>query len=85
MNSNTRKNRNRKKNTRRLLSIQKTRSLVNQYLVLNLPKRKGKFQVETDKLEHAIEGVLSQEQKGKLKPIIFIKDDISSRNKLSNL
>ena len=34
-------------------------------LVLTLLKRKGKFQVETDVLGHAIGGVLSQEQKGK--------------------
>ena len=37
--------------------------------VLILPKRKGKFQVETDVLEHAIEGVLLQEQDGKWRPI----------------
>jgi len=34
-------------------------------LILALLKREGKFRVETDALEHAIEGVLSQEQKGK--------------------
>ena len=33
--------------------------------VLFLPKREGKFQVETDALEHAIGEVLSQEQEGK--------------------
>ena len=33
--------------------------------VLALPRRKGKFWVETDASEHAIGGVLSQEQKGK--------------------
>ena len=31
-------------------------------LVLSLPKREGKFRVKTDALEHAIGGVLSQEQ-----------------------
>ena len=31
-------------------------------LVLTLLKREGKFQVETDISEHAIRGVLSQEQ-----------------------
>jgi len=33
--------------------------------VLSLPKKKGKFRVETDTLEHVIEGVLFQEQDGK--------------------
>ena len=41
-------------------------------LVLSLPKREGKFRVETDILEHAIGGVLSQEQDGKWKPIAFL-------------
>jgi len=40
--------------------------------IVLLSKREGKFQVETDELEHAMEGVLFQEQKGKLKPIIFL-------------
>ena len=40
--------------------------------VLSLPRRKGKFRVETDASEHAIEGVLSQEQDGKWKPIAFL-------------
>jgi len=34
-------------------------------LVLSLPKRDGKFRVETDASEHTIGGVLSQEQEGK--------------------
>ena len=34
-------------------------------LVLSLPKREGKFRVETDTSGHAIRGVLSQEQEGK--------------------
>jgi len=33
--------------------------------VLSLPKREGKFRVETDTSGHAIRGVLSQEQEGK--------------------
>ena len=33
--------------------------------VLSLPKREGKFRVETNASEHAIEEVLSQEQEGK--------------------
>ena len=40
--------------------------------VLSLPKRKGKFRVKTDASEHAIGEVLSQEQKGKWKPIAFL-------------
>ena len=41
-------------------------------LVLSLPKREEKFRVETDTSEHAIRGVLSQEQDGKWKPIAFL-------------
>ena len=41
-------------------------------LVLSLPRREGKFRVETDALGHAIGGVLSQEQDGKWKPIAFL-------------
>ena len=37
--------------------------------VLTLSKREGKFQVETDASGHTIEGVLSQEQERKWKPI----------------
>jgi len=40
--------------------------------VLALPKREGKFRVETDALGHAIGGVLFQEQEGKWKPIAFL-------------
>ena len=40
--------------------------------VLALPKREGKFRVETDASGHAIRGVLSQEQEGKWKPIAFL-------------
>jgi len=40
--------------------------------VLSLPRREGKFKVETDASGHAIRGVLSQEQDGKWKPITFL-------------
>jgi len=40
--------------------------------VLALLKREGKFQVETNASEYAIEGVLSQEQDGKWKSIAFL-------------
>ena len=40
--------------------------------VLLLPRREGKFKVETDVSEHAIGGVLSQKQDGKWKPIAFL-------------
>jgi len=40
--------------------------------VLSLPKRKGKFRVETDVSGHTIGGVLSQEQDGKWKLIAFL-------------
>jgi len=40
--------------------------------VLALPKREGKFRVETNASGHAIGGVLSQEQDVKWKPIAFL-------------
>jgi len=40
--------------------------------VLVLPRREGKFRVETDASGHAIGGVLSQEQEEKWKPIAFL-------------
>jgi len=40
--------------------------------VLTLLKRKDKFQVETNTSEHAIGGVLLQEQDSKWKPIAFL-------------
>ena len=45
-------------------------------LVLSLLKREGKFRVETDTLEHAIGGVLSQEKDRKWKPIEFLSRTI---------
>ena len=41
-------------------------------LVLSLPKREGKFRVETGTSGYAIGGVLSQKQNGKWKPIVFL-------------
>jgi len=41
-------------------------------LVLVLPRREGKFRVETDTSGHAIGEVLFQEQDGKWKPIAFL-------------
>ena len=41
-----------------------------------LPRREGKFRVETDASGHAIGGVLSQEQEGKWKPIAFLSRTI---------
>ena len=41
-------------------------------LVLALPKKEGKFRVETNASRHAIRGVLSQEQDSKWKPIVFL-------------
>ena len=41
-------------------------------LVLVLPRREGKFRVETNASRHVIGGVLSQEQDGKWKPIAFL-------------
>ena len=44
--------------------------------VLSLPRREGKFRVETDTSGHAIRRVLSQEQDGKWKPIAFLSRTI---------
>jgi len=44
--------------------------------VLTLLKREGKFQVKTDALRHTIGEVLSQEQEGKWKPIVFLSGTI---------
>ena len=40
--------------------------------ILFLPKKKGKFRVKIDASGHAIGGILSQEQEGKWKPIVFL-------------
>jgi len=51
--------------------FRKLKEKITSQLVLSLPKREGKFRVETDILGHTI-GVLSQEQDGKWKPIVFL-------------
>jgi len=45
--------------------------------VLALPRREGKFRVEVDASGHVIEGVLSQEQEGKWKPVAFLSRTMS--------
>ena len=47
-------------------------------LVLLLLRREGKFRVEINASGHTIGGVLSQEQDGKWKPIVFISRMIQS-------
>jgi len=47
-------------------------------LVLLLLRREGKFRVEMNASGHTIEGVLSQEQDGKWKPIVFLSRMIQS-------
>ena len=53
-------------------AFDKLKDKITSQLVLSLPKREGKFRVETDASEHAIEGILSQEQEEKWKPIAFL-------------
>jgi len=43
-------------------------------LVLALSRKKEKFRVETDILEHAIKGVLSQEQEGNGNQLCFYQE-----------
>ena len=52
--------------------VWRTQGKITSQLVFFLPRREGKFRVETDISEHAIGGVLSQEQDGKWKPIAFL-------------
>ena len=47
-------------------------------LVLLLLRREGKFRVEINASGHTIGGVLSQEQDGKWKPIVFLSRMIQS-------
>ena len=53
-------------------AFEELKEKITSQLVLALPKREGKFRVETDMSGHAIGGVLSQEQEGKWKPIAFL-------------
>ena len=57
-------------------AFEKLKEKITSQLVLFLPKREGKFRVETNTLGHAIEGVLSQEQEGKWKLIAFLSRTI---------
>ena len=53
-------------------AFEELKEKITSQLVLALPRREGKFRVETDASGHAIGGVLSQEQEGKWKPIAFL-------------
>jgi len=53
-------------------SFEELKEKITSQPVLSLPKREGKFRVETDVSGHAIGGVLFQEQDGKWKPIAFL-------------
>ena len=53
-------------------AFEELKEKITSQLVLSLPRREGKFRVETDASGHAIGGVLSQEQDGKWKPITFL-------------
>ncbi len=50
---------------RTLEDIWRTKGKITSQLVFTLPRREGKFRVETDVSEHTIVEVLSQEQEGK--------------------
>ena len=52
-------------------AFEELKEKITSQLVLSLLKKEGKFRVEIDVSEHAIGGVLSQEQEGKWKPIAF--------------
>ena len=57
-------------------AFEELKDKITSQLVLTLPKREGKFQVEIDASEYAIEEMLSQEQDGKQKPIMFLSRTI---------
>ena len=53
-------------------AFEELKEKITSQLILVLPRREGKFRVEMNASEHAIGGVLSQEQEGKWKPIAFL-------------
>jgi len=53
-------------------AFKKLKEKITSQLVLALLRREGNFRVETNASGHTIEGVLSQEQDGKWKPIAFL-------------
>ena len=53
-------------------AFKKLKDKITSQPVLSLPKKEGKFRVETDALGYTIGEVLSQEQDGKWKPIAFL-------------
>jgi len=57
-------------------TFEELKEKITSQLVLALPRREGKFRVETDTSGHAIGGVLSQEQDGKWKLIAFLSRTI---------
>ena len=58
--------------------FKKLKDKITSQLVLALPRREGKFRVETDASGYTIGGVLSQEQEGKWKPIVFLSRTIQA-------
>jgi len=59
-------------------AFEELKEKITSQLVLLLPRREGKFRVETDASGHAIGGVLSQEQDEKWKPIAFLSRTMQS-------
>ena len=53
-------------------TFEKLKNKITSQPVLTLLKRKEKFRVETNALEHVIGGILFQEQEEKWKPIVFL-------------
>jgi len=53
-------------------AFEKLKNKITSQPVLTLLKRKEKFRVETNALEHVIGGILFQEQEEKWKPIVFL-------------
>ena len=57
-------------------AFEELKEKITSQLVLSLLKGEGKFRIEIDTSEHAIGGVLSQEQKEKWKQIAFLSRTI---------